>query len=75
MSSASKPTTSMIGTLERFEHLAHQAHLLLEDVGRGLAAGLVVVDHAVTERGLGPVEGNDHAVGRVFLDHVDEHLR
>ncbi len=60
---------------QRLEHLAHEAHLLLQNVGRGFAAGFVVVDHAVPERRLRAVEGHDHAVGLVLPHDVGEHLR
>ena len=41
MSSASKPAASKIGICERLEDLAHEPHLLAEDVGRRVAGALV----------------------------------
>ena len=61
MSSASKPGSSSDRDAERVDHLADQAHLLAEDVGRRLAVGLVGVDRLVAERRLGPVERHRHA--------------
>ena len=63
------------GDAERVEHLADEAHLLAQDVRRRLAVGLVVGVGVVAERRLGPVEGDQHAVGLVVLEHVDEHRR
>ncbi len=63
------------GDAERRQDLAHQAHLLAEDVGGLGPAGLVVDDPLVAERGLGPVEGHGHPVGGVVAQHVDEHRR
>ena len=60
---------------QRLDHLAHEAHLLAEDVGRGAAAGLVVGDALVAERGLGPVEGHADAVGLVVAHEVQQHRR
>ena len=41
MSSASKPASSTIGQPQGLDDLAHQAHLLAQDVGRRGAVGLV----------------------------------
>ena len=60
---------------ERVEHLADEAHLLAQDVGRRLAVGLVVGVGVVAERGLGTVEGDQHAVGLLLLEHEDQHRR
>ena len=75
MSSASNPALSTIVMPSVDEDLADQAHLLAEDVGGLGPAGLVVDDPLVAERGLGPVEGHDHPVGRVVAQHVDQHRR
>ena len=56
---------------ERLDHLADQAHLLAQDVGRGVAVGLVGGDALVAERRLGPVEGHRDAVGLVVAHQVD----
>ena len=56
-------------------HLAHQPHLLAEDVGGRLALRLVLGMGDVPERRLRAVEGDDHAVGMVILDEVDQHRR
>ena len=60
---------------ERGNHLAHQPHLLAEDVGGRLALRLVLGVGDVPERRLRAVEGDDHAVGVVILDEVDQHRR
>ena len=65
MSSASNPAASMIGMRKRLDDLAHEAHLLAEDVGRRAAVGLVVGDGFVAEGRLGPVERDADAVGLV----------
>ena len=44
-------------------HLADQAHLLAQDVGRGVAVGLVGGDPLVAERRLRPVERHRDASG------------
>ena len=63
------------GDPDRVEHLADEAHLLAEDVGRRCALRLVLGLRLVTERRLGPVECHQHAVGLVVLQHVDQHRR
>ena len=67
MSSASKPATSSDDDPERLDDLADEAHLLAQDVGRRVPVGLVVGHALVAERRLGPVEGDDDAVGLVVL--------
>ena len=62
-SSASHPGELDLLDPERVEHLAHEAHLLAQDVGRRVAVGLVLGVGVVAERGLGAVEGDEHAVG------------
>ncbi|CAB4829412.1 unannotated protein [freshwater metagenome] len=61
------------GDPQRVEHFAHEAHLLAQDVGRGLALRLVGRVHLVAERGFGPVEGHQQAVGLLILHHVGKH--
>ena len=58
---------------QRVEQLAHQAHLLAQDVGGRVAGSLVGGDLGVPESGLGPVEGDDDLVGLVVAPQVDEH--
>ena len=53
MSSASNPASSSDGDLQRLDHLAHQAHLLAQDVGRLRAARLVVVTSSWRKVGSG----------------------
>ena len=60
---------------ERRQHLADEAHLLAQGVGRGVAVGLVRLVGLVAERRLGPVERDQHLVGALLLEHVDEHRR
>ena len=60
---------------ERRQHLAHEPHLLAQRVGRGVAVGLVGHVGLVAERRLGPVEGHQHLVGALLLEHEDEHRR
>ncbi len=60
---------------EDLDDLADQAHLLAQDVGSGLATGLVVVEPFVPERRLGPIEGHGHAVGTVVAEQVEQHRR
>ena len=60
---------------DRIEHLAYQAHLLAQDVGGGFPLCLVERLRLVPERRLGTVECNEHTVGRVVLEHVDQHGR
>ena len=43
--------------------------------GAALALRLVLGLGLVTERRLGPVEGDEHAVGLLVLQHVDQHRR
>ena len=52
------------GDGQRLDHLADEADLLAQDVGRGGAVGLVGVDLLVAERRLGPVEGHGDPSGR-----------
>ncbi len=63
------------GDLERLDHLADQPHLLFEDVGGGVAVGLVVGDPLVAERRLGAVEGDRDGVGLVVAHQVQQHRR
>jgi hypothetical protein len=58
---------------QRGEHLAHQAHLLAEDVGCRRSVGLVGLDRLVAERRLGPVEGHGDVIGLVITQQVDQH--
>ena len=58
---------------QRLDHLAHQADLLAQDVGRLGPAGLVGGDPLVAERRLGPVERDRHAPVAVVAHEVDEH--
>ena len=58
---------------QRVEHLAHQAHLLAQDVGRSVAGGLVGGNPAVPEGRLGTVKSDDDLVGIVVAPKVDEH--
>ena len=74
-SSASKPGSSTSGIVQGLDELAHQAHLLAQDVGGLGPARLVVGDHLVAEGRLGPVEGGDDLVGVVVLEQVDQHRR
>ena len=60
---------------QRLDDLAHETHLLAEDVGRRVPVGLVVGDRFVAERRLGPVERNADAVGLVVADEVQQHRR
>ena len=60
---------------ERLDHLADQAHLLAQDVGRRVAVGLVGVDPLVAEGGFGPVERHRHPARAVVAHEVDEHRR
>ncbi len=59
--------------VEGRHHLAHEPHLLAEDVGSLLPTGLVVVEELVAERRLGTVEGDGDAVGTMVLEQVDQH--
>ena len=59
----------------RVEHLAHEPHLLAQDVGGGLALGLVRRGHLVPEGRLGPIERDRDAIGLVVLHQVDQHRR
>ena len=59
--------------VERLDDLADKAHLLAQDVGRLLAAGLVVIQHHVPERRLRPVEGDCEQVGALFVQEVLQH--
>ena len=58
---------------ERGEHLAHEAHLLAEDVGCRLALRLVLRFGLVAEGRLRSIEGDEDAVGFLILDDVGEH--
>ena len=60
---------------ERQEDLADEAHLLAQRVRRGLPVGLVGLVGGVAERRLGTVERDEHLVGTLLLEHVDEHRR
>ena len=63
------------GDAEGIEDLAHEAHLLTQDVRGRLAVGLVRRVGQVTERLLRPVERHQDGVGLLLLEHVDEHRR
>jgi len=55
--------------------LAHEPHLLAEDVGRFGAVRLVVVDGLVPEGRLGSIERHGDRIGLVVAQQVDEHRR
>ena len=59
--------------IERCEHLAHQPHLLTQDVGSSFALRFVLRVGVVTKGWLGAIERNQHTLGLVVLDEVDEH--
>ena len=61
--------------LQRLDQLAHEPHLLAEDVGARLAVGLVGGHHLVAERRLGAIERDRDQVGLVVALEVDEHRR
>ena len=60
---------------EGIDHLAHQPHLLAQDVGCLVPIALVGGDGVVSERPLGPVERGDDRVRLVVLHEVDQHRR
>jgi hypothetical protein len=57
------------------EHLAHEAHLLAERIRCGISVCLVGLVGGVAERRLRAVERDEHVVGALLLQHVDEHRR
>ena len=63
------------GDAEGGQHLTHQAHLLAQRIGRRVAVGLVRGVGLVAEGRLGTVEGDEHRVRSLLLQHVDEHRR
>ena len=63
------------GHPEGVHHLAHQRHLLTQDVGCRLPLGLVLGVLPMPERRFWPVEGHRHRIGPVVAHQVDEHRR
>ena len=61
------------GQTQDLDDLAHQPHLLAQDVGGGGAVGLVGGDRLVAERRLGTVERDHDAVRLVVAHQVDQH--
>ena len=61
------------GDIECNQYLAHQPHLLAQNVRGCFALCFVLRVRVVPKRWFGPVKCHQHAVGFVFFDEVDEH--
>ncbi len=60
---------------ERLDDLAHEPHLLAEDVRRGAAVRLVLGHGLVPEGRLGTVERDADAFGLMVANEVQQHRR
>ena len=58
---------------ERRHQLAHQTHLLHEDVGSFVALGLVGLNLLMAERGFGAVKGHHHPIRAVVTNEIHQH--